>query len=667
MENTNNDCISRDSLRMRRICKTPWPKMNVIQDDDWALLAPRLSGAIEELLPNVDLDTVSVKDMREKLEAHLQLEANALEKHKEQFGQLLKGALETRVPQTSFAESLPTELSSNHRSQSVYLCTIARVLPGTLQAADFKDVRRMTRQQIGDCVRAAFNDPIVEPGQAGRRAVEAEVVKKLAVFQEAHEDGEPHFHIAILLNAERRWLVAKRTLQIRNRLPSHWSASHKQFWSAVRYGAIATCKKPVVDDSPFQWSIDGLVWSLFDAAQEPWNAHCWRQRLEKAERKRLCGELKGKAKFSKLDLTSLIIAKDLKSAADIMAFAQNHGTHKMQEWVCQNQRKLGEFLQEALDWQAARETSVLEKETEWALLCRKAEETCGQGGQCSYANAAQLFFEANSASLDRVELAYALRGVMVCGPSKTTRSPIIIGPSNSGKTTLVVPFDELFGHARVFHKPALNSNFPLVNLSKDKRFLFFDDFRPIEYAQGTIDVGTFLSLFNGHPFEIRQSQAFRHGNEDFAWRKGCCLTAKDQELWEPWGAVSAEDVQHMKNRMHVFTCHAVLKNLRQTDPCVPCMCKWIRDGAAAGDARPLLQPALLGPGPDTSHDLEGMANLLLAAKLPPGKGKALEAELLALGAVNVKEVDARDWQSLTAFVSLLPFEQRRLLKALSNC
>ena len=159
------------------------------------------------------------------------------------------------------------------------------------------------------------------------------------------------------------------------------------------------------------------------------------------------------------------------------------------------------------------------------------------------------------------------RAVMVSGPSKTTRAPIIVGPSNSGKTTLVLPFDDLFGHNRVFHKPALNSSFPLVNLSKHKRFLFFDDFRPIEYAQETIDVSTFLSLFNGHPFEIRQSQAFRHGNEDFAWRKGCCLTAKDQELWEPWGNVSAEDVQHMRNRMHVFTCHAVLQDLRQTVPC----------------------------------------------------------------------------------------------------
>ena len=79
--------------------------------------------------------------------------------------------------------------------------------------------------------------------------------------------------------------------------------------------------------------------------------------------------------------------------------------------------------------------------------------------------------------------------------------------------------------ASMFHKPALGSNFPLVNLSKNKRFLFFDDFRPVEYGQDTIDVSTFLSLFNGHPFEIRRSQAFRRGNEGFA-QKGCCMTAK---------------------------------------------------------------------------------------------------------------------------------------------
>lgn len=234
---------------------------------------------------------------------------------------------------------------------------------------------------------------------------------------------------------------------------------------------------------------------------------------------------------------------------------------------------------------------------------------------------------------------------------------------------MVLPFDELFGHNRVFHKPALNSSFPLVNLSKNKRFLFFDDFRPIEYAQETIDVSTFLSLFNGHPFEIRQSQAFRHGNEDFAWRKGCCLTAKDEELWDPWGHVTLEDVQHMKNRLHVFTCHAVLQDLRPTVPCVSCMCKWICDGAAKADARAVLQ--CIPPAESMSRAplpslVEGLADLSIRAKLPEAKTAALEAELAQLGAVSVQEVGMNDWKRLNSFSALLPFEQRRLLQAVSQ-
>ena len=446
---------------------------------------------------------------------------------------------------------------------------------------------------------------------------------------------------------------------------SHWSSTHRHFWSAVRYGAIATCAKLAVDQSPYKWSLDGKDWCLFEASQQPWTAQCWRLRTGQAERKRLCGEAKGaKPKFSKLDLTALVVDKGLQSTADIMAYAQDHGTHKMQEWVCQNQRKLGEFLHEAREWEAARAVSKLEKETEWALVCRKADEACSHTEQCEYAEAARTFFAANQTSLDHVELAAALRAVIISGPSKTTRCPIIVGPSNSGKTTLVLPFDHLFEHSRVYHKPALNSNFPLVNLSKNKRFLFFDDFRPIDYAQATIDVSAFLSLFNGHPFEIRQSQAFCHGNEDFAWRKG---TAKEKELWAPWGAVSAEDVQHMKNRMHIFTCHAVLRNLRRTEGCGPCMCAWIRDGASQADARAALQ----APLPVSIHAagvqvVLGMDDLSSRASLPAAKAEALRAELLSLGAVNVQEVSASDWQGLSAFSLLLPFEQRRLLSAVSN-
>ncbi|CAJ1456052.1 unnamed protein product, partial [Effrenium voratum] len=253
-----------------------------------------------------------------------------------------------------------------------------------------EDLAQAAAESLEIVFRAAFDNPLSESGSAGRPATSGAAVKKL-VFQEEHENGEPHFHVAVLLKAERMWLPAKRTLRVRDRLASHWSSTHRHFWSAVRYGAIATCAKPVVDQSPYKWSLDGKDWCLFEASQQPWTAQCWRLRTEQAERKRLCGEAKGaKPKFSKLDLTALVVDKGLRRAV-----------------------------------------SKLEKETEWALVCRKADEACSHTEQCEYAEAARRF----------------------C-----------------------------------------------------------------------------------------------HGNEDFAWRKGCCVTAKDKELWAPWGAVSAEDVQRMKNR-----------------------------------------------------------------------------------------------------------------------
>eukprot|EP00959_Pyramimonas_sp_CCMP1952_P313882 6570775-Pyramimonas_sp.AAC.1 len=65
-----------------------------------------------------------------------------------------------------------------------------------------------------------------------------------------------------------------------------------------------------------------------------------------------------------------------------------------------------------------------------------------------------------------------------------------------------MPFDKLFGQSNVLHKPALGSKFALRNITKgNMRFIFWDDYRPVEYAQKTVEVATFLSLFTGHPFE----------------------------------------------------------------------------------------------------------------------------------------------------------------------
>ena len=58
-------------------------------------------------------------------------------------------------------------------------------------------------------------------------------------------------------------------------------------------------------------------------------------------------------------------------------------------------------------------------------------------------------------------------------------------PMNSDKTTIFLPFDDLYGFKQVVHKPAVSSKFVLRNLREEEGSFFWDDDRPIEYTQDT--------------------------------------------------------------------------------------------------------------------------------------------------------------------------------------
>eukprot|EP00973_Karenia_brevis_P049637 6890040-Karenia_brevis.AAC.1 len=89
------------------------------------------------------------------------------------------------------------------------------------------------------------------------------------------------------------------------------------------------------------------------------------------------------------------------------------------------------------------------------------------------------------------------------------RVPCILGPSNSAKSTLLDPVRAVFGHDAVFNKPKLGAPCPLSCLRVGhKRFIYFDDYRPVQYARlpkdnPTVSVLTFLAMFQRQPFEIQ--------------------------------------------------------------------------------------------------------------------------------------------------------------------
>ena len=152
------------------------------------------------------------------------------------------------------------------------------------------------------------------------------------------------------------------------------------------------------------------------------------------------------------------------------------------------------------------------------------------------------------------------------------------------------------------------------------------------------------------------------------------VTSPEEGLWDHFGKVSKEDLNHMKSRFEAFRCCATVGKFADVDPCSVNMCKWIVEGAQAADAAAALRsslPAVLPiasraaarPGAPGAAAVAGVAELGCQAMLPDAAVSALRAELAALGAAHVAELEVEDWQGMAAFKSLKKLEQRRLPKA----
>ena len=441
-----------------------------------AVSSAKLREASAELLKESDAMT-SVTDFRRQLARRVGLHEHGLDDRAAEVLDLIRSwrpAPPAASPEERMKEIVadmgPEVAGKRHE---VYLVTLSRALPGTVEMSNLVDTSTLTSEAVGLAVRRAFDEPLGRvPGAPGRpRRPDAEsVVKKVAVFRECHADGAAHFHVALLLSQKMAWGPPKRALRERDGMATHWSCSHTQWWSALRYGAIPTLKKTEVDDDPWPWTKDGADIDFFGESQRPWNAHVWKRRREEAEKAVAAGTAKRARRFTKLDLTALILDRDLQTKAALLEYVQDYGTEDMQRYVHGQQKHLKEHLAEAAEWGAARANARAERETDWELVCRTADGPCPHGAECQYARSTSRFFAENRATLSQVELAAALRAIIINGPSKTTRTPMIVGPTNTGKSTVLLPFDDLFGFKNVFHKPAPGPGELKVNHSPPPAF-----------------------------------------------------------------------------------------------------------------------------------------------------------------------------------------------------
>ena len=161
----------------------------------------------------------------------------------------------------------------------VFLITFAAILALTAArvGAAPKALVGVTRAQVRDSVLDAVANPAVGGARGGRPRSVPLTVLKLVVFEE-----EPkHFHVALKLSHLTRFLPLKTALRIRSGFATHWSTSHTMFWSALRYGSVATEQKREVDRSPLVWPEGGV--HIYKESQEPFIAGLVKKRREAKE------------------------------------------------------------------------------------------------------------------------------------------------------------------------------------------------------------------------------------------------------------------------------------------------------------------------------------------------------------------------------------------------
>jgi hypothetical protein len=519
----------------------------------------------------------------------------------------------------------------------------------------------LRREDIRDAVLDALAHP--EDNNNGGRPREPVEPVKLVVFLEIPW----HFHVALKLRQKIAFLPFKKALRSRSRLASHWSTSHRDWWSALRYGCFTSDKKLAVDGEPLCWTHDGTAIDMFHECNEHYSAAAHKKRREERVMRPDPSKKRKRETFDKLDLTSLVFAEDLQTPAQVTAFVKKKGSSAMRVFVHNQQGRLKELIQHAADWHNAEEVASFEKESDWDLVQRVAKGRCSCQGQCKWWAQVEGFFHRNRATIDRQRVAACFLDVLRFGPSKTRRVPLMHGPTNSGKSTVWNPVDDLFGEQYVFHTPAVAScafaNIALL----PKRFLYLDEYSPVEYAatpdkQPAVPKSLFLKLFQGQFAEIQVSQAHNNGHKDMKWKRGVVITTKSKGLWDSMGKVTKEDIRHMQSRVEQFRATVPIEEpLVEVVNCKEQFCKWLLVDAEAWANRSVP----VAPAPPARADLQvvvgGFLPLLAELSIPLDQASAMQKEAAAIGAAHVAELSVDDWATLPTWLSLRPLQQRRVL------
>ena len=264
--------------------------------------------------------------------------------------------------------SMALEAEDANAPREVYLVTLPHPCHlGTGAHSALVVLATYDRTQVRDallaCCQAPEHDPAWLRSRPGFRVVPVEV-KKMVVFREYHAPDANgvvhlHYHVALLLGQQARFMPLKRALLNKFKLASNWSCSHVGYWSTVSYGISATPHKPMraLDPAPLSWSAVGEHPPLRVAAIEATTARALDAR--RRHREQTAGENgKPEPRVDEIDIWPVIVQSGIRNGPDephavkkLMQYAKYHCSHKVVAWLFKNEERLQKLIDKAWGWE----------------------------------------------------------------------------------------------------------------------------------------------------------------------------------------------------------------------------------------------------------------------------------------------------------------------------
>ena len=227
--------------------------------------------ALRPIVQQANLDTVSIKETRQKLAEHFGLAANGLDARKGEVRDIttamVQEACEASLPVPQFTDDIEDIGEENPtKSRQVYLVTFPH--PKKQKAENgivLKAPSSYTKQQLIDAML-----DVVSKTQGPRLAPLRLLL--MAISTEQHAMGDLHDHLAALAATCFRYGPLKRKLLEDYGLATHWSCSHNHYSTCIAYCYLVSPPKELekhLDRKYVLWAPEGEVHPPLEIASRP--------------------------------------------------------------------------------------------------------------------------------------------------------------------------------------------------------------------------------------------------------------------------------------------------------------------------------------------------------------------------------------------------------------